>query len=117
MQKYLLLILFFCQISHADESANPQPMPPVASQITNQTNTWYAGTEFEGAVNVLGLDWQCSGGTCILSGLYGQGLNMVVCQALSQKVGGLQYYYNESGMAWTKNKHSALLDQCNNPPK
>ena len=82
-----------------------------------QTNTWYAGTEFQGEINVFGLDWQCSGGTCILSGLYGQGLNMVVCQALSQKVGGLQYYYNESGMAWTKNKHSALLDQCNNPSK
>lgn len=102
MTKYLIIYIVFFSV--------------VASAV-EQTNTWYAGTEFQGDINVLGLDWKCSGGTCILTGLYGQGLNMVVCQALSKQVGGLEYYYNESGMAWTKNKHSALLDQCNNPQK
>ena len=76
-------------------------------------NTWYAGTVYSGTVTTQGLTWACSGGTCILRGPYGDGLNMSVCQELSQKVGGLSYYYNESGMIWSNKKNSALLNQCN----
>ena len=77
------------------------------------TNTWYAGTAYEGRVNTQGLIWTCTGGTCTLSGPYGNGLNMSVCKELSRKVGGLSYYYNETGMTWSATKNSALLDQCN----
>jgi hypothetical protein len=38
---------------------------------------------------------------------------MVVCQALSKKVGGLEYYYNDTGMMWGKIKNKDLLEQCN----
>ena len=40
-----------------------------------------------------GFSWKCSGGTCKLSGPYGTGLNMSVCQKLARKVGPLEYYY------------------------
>ena len=76
-------------------------------------NTWYAGTTYVGNVTTQGLTWTCSGGTCILRGPYGAGLNMSICQELSQKVGGLSYYYNESGMTWSDKKNTALLKQCN----
>ena len=76
-------------------------------------NTWYAGTKYNGTVNVQGLNWTCSGGTCVLRGPYGEGLNMAVCQELSQKVGGLSYYYNDAGMAWTETENKSLLAQCN----
>lgn len=76
-------------------------------------NTWYGGTTYVGTVETSGLIWNCTGGTCILKGPYGDGLNMAVCQDLSRKVGGLSYYYNDTGMVWSKTKNSALLDQCN----
>lgn len=76
-------------------------------------NTWYAGTTYVGTVVTQGLTWACSGGTCTLSGPYGDGLNMAICQELSHKVGGLSYYYNETGMTWSDKKNSALLKQCN----
>lgn len=76
-------------------------------------NTWYAGTTYLGTVTTQGLTWRCSGGTCILRGPYGKGLNMSICQELSQKVGGLSYYYNETGMTWSDKKNQDLLNQCN----
>jgi len=79
----------------------------------NKTNTWYAGTQYTGTVNTGQLAWECSGGTCVLKGKHGDGLNMTVCQELSKKVGGLDYYYNDSGMTWSKTQNHALLDQCN----
>lgn len=76
-------------------------------------NTWYAGTEYTGVLLIQGLRWVCSGGTCLLSGPYGDGLNMNVCQELSSRVGGLRYYYNSAGMQWTELENRPLLDQCN----
>jgi len=76
-------------------------------------NTWYAGTTYIGTVETAGLLWNCSGGTCTLKGPYGDGLNMAVCQELSHKVGGLSYYYNDTGMVWSKSKNAPLLEQCN----
>lgn len=76
-------------------------------------NTWYAGTTYAGKITTQGLTWTCSGGTCILRGPYGDGLNMSVCQELSRKVGGLSYYYNETGMTWSDKENTALLRQCN----
>lgn len=83
------------------------------SAYAEKMNTWYAGTKYNGVVNVQGLNWTCSGGTCILRGPYGDGLNMAVCQELSKKVGGLNYYYNDSGMVWSETDNRALLAQCN----
>ena len=79
----------------------------------NENNNWYAGTTFEGSIETAGLIWNCSGGTCKLSGPYGNGLNMAVCKSLSQQVGGLVYYYNDTGMIWNETKNSDLLAQCN----
>jgi hypothetical protein len=79
----------------------------------NEMNSWYAGTTYQGQVETSGLVWNCSGGTCKLTGPYGTGLNMEICKDLSQKVGGLQYYYNDSGMVWNKTKNGDLLEQCN----
>ncbi len=76
-------------------------------------NTWYAGTNYTGTVKVQGLTWRCSGGSCVLRGPYGNGLNMDVCQELAYRVGGLSYYYNDSGMIWSATQNRALLDQCN----
>jgi TonB family protein len=84
-----------------------------ATITSDQNNTWYAGTTHTGTINVSGLIWNCSGGTCLLKGLPGNGLNMAVCQELSNKVGGLDYYYNDSGMTWSKTQNRSLLDQCN----
>lgn len=79
----------------------------------DKTNTWYAGTQYTGTVNTGQLTWECSGGTCVLKGEQGNGLNMTVCQELSKKVGRLDYYYNDSGMTWSKTQNRTLLDQCN----
>jgi uncharacterized protein YceK len=84
-----------------------------ASYSENSINTWYAGTEHTGTLIIQGLRWTCSGGTCVLKGPYGDGLNMNVCQELSTIVGGLRYYYNSAGMQWTELKNKPLLDQCN----
>lgn len=81
--------------------------------LASEENAWFAGTEYIGEVIVNNIKWVCSGGTCILKGNYGQGLNMLVCQELSKKVGGLEYYYNDYGMIWAKTKNSPLLEQCN----
>lgn len=78
-----------------------------------QNNTWYAGTTHQGVVLTLGLAWHCSGGACVLRGPYGNGLNMQVCKELSRKVGGLDYYYNDTGMVWSETENRALLAQCN----
>ena len=86
---------------------------PLALFANGQINTWYAGTTYIGTVETAGLVWNCSGGTCTLSGAYGDGLNMAVCQELSRKVGGLSYYYNDTGMVWSKTKNAPLLEQCN----
>lgn len=86
---------------------------PLSLFANSQINSWYAGTTYIGSVYTAGLTWNCSGGTCTLRGPYGDGLNMSVCQELSRKVGGLSYYYNDTGMVWSKTKNSALLDQCN----
>ncbi len=83
------------------------------SAAGQEIHKWYAGTQYVGTVVTSGLVWQCSGGTCVLEGPYGTGLNMQVCQELSQKVGGLEYYYNDAGMIWSKTENSALLKQCN----
>lgn len=79
----------------------------------NEMNSWYAGTTYSGQVDTFGFKWNCSGGTCKLTGPYGTGLNMEVCKELSKKVGGLQYYYNDTGMVWNKAKNAELLQQCN----
>jgi hypothetical protein len=78
-----------------------------------EVHTWYAGTTYTGTVTTSGLVWKCSGGTCVLKGPYGTGLNMDICRELSHKVGGLEYYYNDAGMTWSKSKNKDLLDQCN----
>ena len=85
-----------------------------ATVMSEQTTTWHAGSRYNGTINTKGLIWKCSGGTCLLTGLYGKGLNMIICQQLSKKVGGLDYYYNDSGMTWSKTQNRPLLDQCNN---
>lgn len=71
--------------------------------------TWYAGTSFQGSVETSGFKWSSRDDICILSGPYGDGLSMEICQELSAKVGGLTYYYNDAGKG--TNKH--LLDECN----
>lgn len=85
-------------------------------EVDRNIHTWYAGTKYRGTIDMkyeFGFIWDCSGGTCILEGPYGKGLNMSVCQALSRRVGELEYYYNDAGMSWTKTENSSLLDQCN----
>ncbi|MDD5393021.1 MAG: hypothetical protein PHE17_08400 [Thiothrix sp.] len=84
-----------------------------AAAFAGETHTWYAGTTYTGSVETSGLVWECSGGTCVLTGPYGKGLNMAVCQELSAQVGGLDYYYNDAGMTWSEKENKALLDQCN----
>jgi len=84
-----------------------------ASSSESGINTWYAGTEYTGVIMIHGLRWVCSGGTCILKGPYGDGLNMKVCQELSARVGGLRYYYSSAGMQWTELENKPLLNQCN----
>lgn len=98
MKQILFSLLFFStfQVNSAEE-----------------IHKWYAGTQYVGPVVTSGLVWQCSGGTCVLEGPYGTGLNMKICQELSQKVGGLEYYYNDAGMIWSQSENSALLRQCN----
>lgn len=84
--------------------------------VRTKINTWYAGARYSGIVDMqdmFGFSWMCSGGTCTLSGPYGTGLNMSVCQELSRRVGGLEYYYNDAGMKWTKTENISLLEQCN----
>ena len=84
-----------------------------SATANDEFHTWYAGTEFVGKVTTFGLVWNCSGGTCTLSGPYGTGLNMKVCKELSRKIGRLQYYYNDAGMTWSQSENGSLLDQCN----
>lgn len=84
-----------------------------ASDPATEYHTWYAGSSYTGQVSTFGLVWQCSGGTCQLSGPYGRGLNMKVCRELSRLVGPLEYYYNDAGMSWSKADNAALLKQCN----
>jgi hypothetical protein len=81
--------------------------------LAAEVHTWYAGTRYTGRVETSGFVWECSGGTCTLTGPYGSGLNMKVCQELSAKVGRLDYYYNDAGMIWNETENKALLDQCN----
>lgn len=88
-------------------------MLPVHALANNEINTWYAGTKYTGKVVTQGLTWHCSGGTCKLSGPYGTGLNLAICKELSQKVGGVSYYYNDTGMTWSAKKNPELLDECN----
>jgi len=38
---------------------------------------------------------------------------MDVCKSLARQVGGLEYYYNDAGMSWSKTKSPDLLAQCN----
>ncbi|MDO8826964.1 hypothetical protein, partial [Methylophaga sp.] len=76
-------------------------------------NTWYAGTSYIGTVTTQGVTWHCSDGICKLSGEYGTGLNMAACKMLSSKVGGLSFYYDETGMTWSTTQNSALLEECN----
>lgn len=99
MKKILCSLLFFAAFQ--------------ANAADTEIHKWYAGTQYVGTVVTSGLVWQCSGGTCVLEGPYGKGLNMAVCQELSRKVGGLEYYYNDAGMIWSKIENSALLKQCN----
>lgn len=101
---YLLLgTLLFSSVSFA------MPITPAREAV----HSWYAGTNYTGSVNTSGLLWQCSGGTCVLTGPYGTGLNMAVCQELASKVGYLDYYYNDAGMTWSSTENSSLLNQCN----
>lgn len=79
----------------------------------NEVHTWYAGTAYTGTITTGRVTWECGGGTCVLSGPYGRGLSMDVCQALSRQVGGLDYYYNDAGMSWSQTKSPDLLAQCN----
>jgi hypothetical protein len=100
---------------------NDQPEIKIEDTLSVRTeiHNWYAGTRYDGIVDMeykFGFSWDCSGGTCTLSGPYGTGLNMEVCQELSKKVGGLEYYYNDAGMKWTKTENTSLLDQCNAAP-
>ncbi|MBE9609267.1 hypothetical protein [Chitinilyticum piscinae] len=88
-------------------------LPAFAGNPDTEVHTWYAGTTFSGTVNTFGLSWQCSGGTCQLTGPYGRGLNMKVCRELARQVGPLEYYYNDAGMTWSKSENAALLKQCN----
>ncbi len=84
--------------------------------VRTDIHNWYAGTTYHGTVNMeymFGFSWECSGGTCNLSGPYGTGLKMEICQELSKRVGGLEYYYNDAGMKWTKTENPSLLVQCN----
>ncbi len=91
----------------ASFSVNAMPM-------NNEVHTWYAGTSYSGAVTTGNLTWECGGGTCTLSGPYGRGLNMNVCQELARLVGHLDYYYNDAGMSWSQSSRPDLLAQCNN---
>lgn len=104
IHRYLALLgaLCFTSISVAMPIAPSKPI-----------YTWYAGTAYTGTVNTSGLIWNCSGGTCVLQGPYGTGLNMAVCQELASKVGHLDYYYNDAGMTWSSSENSSLLAQCN----
>ena len=81
----------------------------------NSVHLWYAGTPYVGQVEAGGFTWQCSGGSCVLAGPYGTGLNMAVCQDLAKKVGGLTYYYNDAGKWWTKHESPRQLRECNHP--
>lgn len=101
MYRYLLLSCSLLVISFG------------ADAMAVQNHTWYAGTSYEGMVRTGDLTWRCGGGTCVLSGPYGTGLNMSVCQSLSRQVGGLDYYYNDVGMTWSQSKNPDLLAQCN----
>jgi hypothetical protein len=88
------------------------------ADVKNDTeiHRWFAGANYIGNVDMspeYPFIWHCSGGTCNLEGPYGTGLNMRVCQLLSKKVGGLEYYYNDAGMRWTKAENAPLLKQCN----
>lgn len=80
---------------------------------SDEFHTWYAGTQYSGTVMTGNLAWDCGGGTCVLAGPYGTGLNMTVCKELSRKVGGLDYYYNDAGMTWNQSENRGLLNQCN----
>ncbi len=100
MYRYLLWSLAFISFS-----ATAMPV--------NEVHTWYAGTTYTGTVTTGRVTWQCGGGTCVLQGPYGRGLSMDVCQSLSRQVGGLDYYYNDAGMSWSKTKSPDLLAQCN----
>ncbi len=78
-----------------------------------EIHSWYAGTTYVGSVDTFGFVWRCSGGTCVLRGPYGTGLNMKVCRELSRQVGPLEYYYNDAGMTWSPSENASLLRACN----
>jgi len=102
MYRYLLLCWSLLVVSF---SINAMPV--------NEVNTWYAGTPYTGTVTTGRVTWECGGGTCVLNGPYGRGLSMDVCKSLARQVGGLEYYYNDAGMSWSKTKSPDLLAQCN----
>lgn len=85
----------------------------VHAMPVNEVHTWYAGTAYTGTVTTGRVTWECGGGTCVLTGPYGRGLSMQVCQELARKVGSLDYYYNDAGMTWNETKSPELLAQCN----
>lgn len=88
----------------------------VKTTVRTDIHRWFAGTTYIGLVDMrekFGFMWTCSGGTCLLEGPYGAGLNMAVCQELTKNVGPLEYYYNDAGMKWSKTENPELLEQCN----
>ena len=113
MKNKLALILILILVMSGCSTLSEATSNNDASYSESGINTWYAGTEYTGVIMIQGLRWVCSGGTCILKGPYGDGLNMNVCQKLSARVGGLRFYYNSAGMQWTELENKPLLSQCN----
>jgi hypothetical protein len=84
--------------------------------IDSESHRWFAGTKHVGTVDIsekMGHIWKCSGGTCILEGPYGTGLNIAACKELVSRVGHLDYYYNDAGMTWSETENPSMLAQCN----
>jgi hypothetical protein len=82
------------------------------STIASATS-WHAGTSYVGKIDAGGFTWDCKNGECKMSGPYGSGLNMDVCKKLSLAVGGVNYYRNSNGEAWTDDQNSTQLKTCN----
>lgn len=103
------------------EGSNANPDMPVREEnvaVQTEIHKWYAGTRYIGDIDLsseFGHIWHCSGGTCVLEGPYGTGLNMEACQAVARIAGPLEYYYTDSGMTWNTTTHPEMLAQCNAP--